>query len=146
MHPYPHTYAVTASGTDAGLVPLASEGLPTIDSAPPPQFDGPAGIWSPETLLVAAVADCFVLSFRAVARASSFPWERIECRVDGTLARVEGVTRFTAYHTQIRLIVAAGTDAAKAHKLLERAEQVCLVSNSLNGTRTLAADIIVSTG
>jgi organic hydroperoxide reductase OsmC/OhrA len=31
------------------------------------QLGGPGGQWSPETLLVAAAAECFILTFRAVA-------------------------------------------------------------------------------
>jgi hypothetical protein len=33
----------------------------------PREFDGRGNQWSPESLLAAALADCFVLSFRAVA-------------------------------------------------------------------------------
>jgi organic hydroperoxide reductase OsmC/OhrA len=54
------------------------------------------GQWSPETLLVAAAVDCFVLTFRAIAAASKLPWERLSCNGEGTLDRVDGVTRFTA--------------------------------------------------
>ena len=39
------------------------------------------------TLLIAAVADCFILTFRAVARASRFEWISLGCTVDGVLDR-----------------------------------------------------------
>ena len=55
--------------------------LPPIMAASPPQFGGPPGRWSPETLLVAAVADCYILSFRAIAKATKLPWDAIECAV-----------------------------------------------------------------
>jgi organic hydroperoxide reductase OsmC/OhrA len=146
MHPYPHTYSVSARGAASGLIPLTSAALPAIETAPPPQFDGPGGAWSPETLLVAAVADCFMFTFRALARVASFAWEALECHVDGTLDRAEGGTRFTGYHTRATLTVAAGADRAKAHQLLERAEKVCLIANSLNGTRTLDVEIVERPG
>jgi organic hydroperoxide reductase OsmC/OhrA len=38
----------------------------------------PGNAWSPETSLVAAVADCFILTFRGVAQAAKFPWESLE--------------------------------------------------------------------
>ena len=142
MHPYPHRYHASTSGSSHGDVTIASPDLPSLPSNPPPQFDGPEGYWSPETLLCAAVADCFVLSFRAVARASKFDWTHLDCQVEGILDRVEGTTRFTRFITRVTLKVPAGTDRVRAQTLLEKAEHVCLVSNSLNGERELACDII----
>jgi organic hydroperoxide reductase OsmC/OhrA len=146
MTPYPHHYTVTAAVGSSGDVPLASAGLPTLASAPPAEFGGPGNLWSPETLLVAAVADCFVLTFRAVARAAGFAWQSLDCRVEGTLERVDGVTRFTAYRTHATLTLAPGADHAKGEALLERSEQVCLVANSLNGTRELTSTLLESNG
>jgi organic hydroperoxide reductase OsmC/OhrA len=37
----------------------------------------------------------------------------------------------------------AGTDEAKARQLLERAEHVCLISNSLVGQRSLESTVVV---
>ena len=142
MKPYPHTYTVTADATATGLVPLSAVGLPGLQTAPPPEFDGPGDVWSPETLLIASVANCFILTFRGVSRGSSFAWEHLECHVDGTLERVDGVTRFTKYTTRARLTVKSGADAAKAKLLLEKAEKVCLVANSLNGERHLELELI----
>lgn len=144
MHPYPHTYVASAEGTNAGFVALGSPQLPAIETAAPPEFDGPRGVWSPESLLCASVADCFILTFRAVARAARFEWTKLECRVEGVLDRVERVSRFTKFSTFAQLSVPKGTEAAKARELLERAEQGCLISNSLLGTRSLRAEIIVA--
>ena len=142
MHPYPHVYIAAASGLREGTVALASPGLPEIATAPPPEFDGPGGVWSPETLLCASIADCFVLSFRALAVASKLEWIRLECRVEGVLERVDGVTQFTRYTTYASLEVSSGGDVAKARKLLDKAEHVCLISNSLRGERTLVAEVV----
>ena len=95
MHPYPHIYTVQASSMPEGDVPVSSAGLPVLATAPPAEFDGPGDRWSPETLLCAAVADCFLLSFRGVARAQKLPWTSLQCEVQGTLDRVDGKTRFT---------------------------------------------------
>ena len=67
MQAFPHQYAVAESATPADDVALDSAALPSIRSAPPEEFGGPGDRWSPETLLVAAVADCFVLTFRGIA-------------------------------------------------------------------------------
>ena len=142
MKAYPHTYSVSAQGSAIGAVPVVSQGLPAIETAPPPEFDGPGGVWSPETLLVAAIANCFILTFRGVSRAAHFPWEELEAHVDGTLERISGVTQFTRYNTRAKLTVKAGTDRVKARELLERAEKICLVANSLRGERMLEVQLL----
>ena len=145
MKPYPHTYSVSAHGSATGTVPVCSQGVPDIATAPPPEFDGPGDVWSPESLLVAAVADCFILTFRGVSRAAKFSWEQLECQVDGVLERVAGVTQFSKFTTRATLTVSVGADHAKAQELMERAEKVCLVANSLHGERHLVAQIVEDT-
>lgn len=144
MHPYPHRYAAGASAGPSGMVAVTSPGLPELTTAPPPEFDGPGGVWSPEALLCAALADCFILTFRALAKGSKFEWIGLDCRVDGVLEKAEGVTQFTQYTTQATLKVAPGSDLAKARTLLERAEHYCLVSNSVKGKRSLVADVVTA--
>ncbi len=146
MHPYPHQYRASATGSPAGAVTVTSPQLPDIETAPPPEFDGPGGVWSPENLLCAAVADCFILTFRGVSRAAKFEWMTLDCRVEGTLERVDGKSQFTKFATFARLQVAAGSDAAKARSLLARAEHGCLIANSLSGARTLEAEVIEAAG
>lgn len=143
MHPYPHTYSAAATGQNSGMVAVTSAQLPTLESAPPPQFDGPGGVWSPETLLCASLADCFILTFRAVSRAARFEWLQLECRVEGTLERAGQAPQFTRYATFARLKIPSGGDTAKAQELLQRAEHGCLIANSLRGTRTLEAQIVL---
>jgi organic hydroperoxide reductase OsmC/OhrA len=143
MHPYPHHYVVTADAAPEGDVPVNSTGLPTLATAPPAEFDGPGDRWSPETLLVAAVADCFLLSFRAVARANKLAWNSLSCEVHGTLERPEGKTRFTKMLVKAQLRAPAGTDEAKAVQLMERAEHVCLISNSLLAERLIEATVVI---
>lgn len=142
MHPFPHLYKVRIGAAPDGALRLASEGLPTLESLPPPEFDGPGGYWSPETLLLASVGDCVTLTFRAIARASRFEWRELSAEVEGTLERVEGNSRFTQIHTRVRLVVAAGTDAARARMLMEKAEKGCLISNSLTAVRHLECEVV----
>ena len=41
-----------------------------------------------------SVANCLVLSYRAIARASALQWQSIECVSEGELDRIERMTRF----------------------------------------------------
>jgi organic hydroperoxide reductase OsmC/OhrA len=142
MHPFPHHYVVNASVRPDGDVPLSTEGVRVIESAPPREFDGPGNQWSPEGLLTAAVADCFVLGFRAIAAASKYAWLSLESKTQGTLDRVEGKMRFTRFETHAKLHVPPGADIERAKKLLEKAELTCLVANSLNSERHLTVEVV----
>ena len=141
MQSLPHTYAVGARAAVEGLVTVSSESLPDISSAPPKEFDGPGDQWSPETLFLAAVADCYVLSFRAVAAASKLTWENIECHTQGKLDSVDRETRFTEIENSITLTLPADADASRAETVLEKAEKICLISNSLNAPVHLITNI-----
>jgi organic hydroperoxide reductase OsmC/OhrA len=131
MRPFPHHYSVAARAAAQDDVTLTGDGLPAIVSAPPTEFGGPGDRWSPETLLVAAVADCFVLTFREIAGLSRLPWTSLECSVTGTVDRVDRVTPFTELHVRARLTVPDGTNEDQARRLLAKAEETCLVTNSL---------------
>ena len=141
MHDFPHYYKVAAAAGPDGDVSLMADGLDEIPSAPPEEFDGPGGKWSPETLLVASVADCFVLTFRAIARASKLSWMSLKCEVEGTLKREEGKAKFTDFKIHATLSVPQDAKEDRAQRLLEKAEEGCLITNSLSGTTHL--DIVV---
>jgi len=131
MKDLPHQYAAIASGVSDGDIALGSPRLPTLPSAAPEEFGGPGDRWSPETLLVAALADCYVLTFRALARRSNLEWSVLACEVEGTVDRVDRVIRFTAFMLRVRLRLASGAGVETARRLLEKAEHGCLISNSL---------------
>ena len=144
MHPFPHHYQVNAAGKSEGNIALAAAGLPSLQTSAPAEFDGPGDRWSPETLLVAAAIDCFILTFRAIARGSKLEWTDLNCSADGTLDRVDGVTRFTAMTLHARLTLPSGTDPERARRLLEKAEKSCLITNSLAFPVTLASTVEVA--
>lgn len=144
MEAFPHRYRVTGRGRTAGDVELTSERLAPLRSASPAQFGGPGDRWSPETLLVGAVADCFILTFRAIANASKLSWLSLECDVTGTLDRVDRVTQFTRFDIAAHLVVTREEDAGRAREALEKAERHCLISSSLKGAFELAATIDVA--
>jgi len=141
MQKLPHHYQVSARATAEGTVTLHGEDLPALETAPPREFGGPGGYWSPEALLVGAVTDCFILTFRAIARASKLEWHEINCSVEGTLEHVNSVTRFTELTITAQLTVPAAVDMDKATNLLEKAETNCLVSNSLNSVIHLKTSV-----
>ncbi|HLS82436.1 MAG TPA: OsmC family protein [Steroidobacter sp.] len=142
MQPLPHFYAADAAGAATGAVALDAAGLPQLTSAAPREFGGPGDAWSPEALLVASLASCFILTFRAVARASKLEWSRIECSVQGTLDRVDGVTQFTHFVTKAKLTTPDGVNVDACARAIEKAERGCLIANSLRAKGELQFEIV----
>ncbi|MGB5333383.1 MAG: OsmC family protein [Woeseiaceae bacterium] len=141
MQDLPHLYVVAANADADSHVLISSQGLEPLETAGPPEFGGPGDLWSPETLLVGTVANCFILTFRAIARASKFGWVSLSCDVSGTLDKIERVTQFTSFDLRVELTVAPGTDEEKALRLLEKAEHHCLITNSMKAKSSLDAKV-----
>lgn len=136
MQGLPHNYSATASSTATSFVSTTIAGQPELAIAPPAAFGGPGDIHSPEDLQVAAVASCFILSFRAIANASKLEWESLSVNTTGTLDMVDRTVQFTDFITEANLVLPAGTSREKAERLLVKAEQTCFITNSLKaGTR-----------
>ena len=144
MQDLPHHYRVVAGGAVDGDVALTAERLPSLRTASPAEFGGPGDRWSPETLLVGAVADCFILTFRAVARASKVSWTSLQCEVTGTLDRIDRATQFTHLDIHAQLAVPPGTNPDLARRAVEKAEHGCLISNSLKAAVHLKTDVDVA--
>lgn len=142
MQDLPHEYQVNASAATEGNILLQVDKLPQLISAAPAQFDGPGDQWSPEHLLVASVADCFILTFRAIATASRLPWDNLDVSAEGVLERIDRVTRFTRFTVSATLTVPADTSTEKARRLLDKAEENCMITNSLNADCHLEAEVV----
>jgi len=140
---YPHHYKASAAITVDSAVTLRSDGLPDLPSDAPAEFGGPGDQWSPETLLVASIADCFILTFKAIARASKLEWQALQCEVVGVLDRVENVTQFTRFDLRAKLWISGDIDEHKARHILDKSEAVCLITNSLKAEKHLHAEVII---
>ncbi len=143
MQDFPHHYQVATrvAGADAEVVVTAA-GLPDLATAAPVEFSGPGDRWSPETLLVAAVCDCFTLGFKAIAAASRLPWSNLDVTVAGTLDKIERQMRFTHIVVSAELTVPAEAES-RAPRILEKAEESCLITNSLSAEVRLDSKVVV---
>jgi organic hydroperoxide reductase OsmC/OhrA len=129
--PFPHTYTVTLEDRELRAPPRAP-----IAAGPPPQFGGTDDVWSPEELLVASVLECLWTTFEAFARRDHLTVEHWSGRGTAVLDRGPGVPVFTSLTMRVELTVAAG-DEDRARRLLETAEQRCIISNTLRVPVTL---------
>lgn len=130
MKPFPHRYEVRLRRTEGSRAELSSEGRPPLEGAPPPEFDGPAGLWSPEHLLLASASLCLMTTFLVVAGKSRLVVGGYECRAEGTLDKTPEGLVFTRVLLRVS-VTAAAEEREKAGRLLETAKRHCIVSNSL---------------
>ena len=81
-------YAIKASCKQSGAITTTSRQCSPLLIAEPKEFDGTGEYWSPEQTFVAIVANCLLLTFRAIANASKFSWVDIKCDAQGLPCRI----------------------------------------------------------
>jgi organic hydroperoxide reductase OsmC/OhrA len=118
-------------------------GLAKTDSAPnaihftaPPEFGGVEGRWTPESLLLCAIAGCFTTTFRAIAEYSKFDYSDLEVQVEGTIEKVDSGYAFTEIVIRPNLSVTTEQDEARGMRLLQKTKTLCLVSRALSVPQT----------
>jgi len=110
-------------------------GLAKSDSAPnaihfsaPPEFGGIEGRWTPEDLLLAALASCFTTTFQAIAGYSKFEYTDLQVEVEGTVSKAESGYRFSEVILRPTLIIQDEEKRERALNLLQKTKAACLVS------------------
>jgi organic hydroperoxide reductase OsmC/OhrA len=139
-----HQYeaAVVWTGNRQGT--LSTLGRPPIAVGAPPEFAGPADVWSPEQLCVGAVNACVMATFIAIAANSKLVFRKYSATAAGTLEKVEGrgpvITRIVV---KPRVVVGPDVDRGRVERILKMAEKNCYISNSLQSEVTLEPEVVV---
>jgi organic hydroperoxide reductase OsmC/OhrA len=114
-------------------------GLAKSSSAPnaihftsPPAFGGLDGRWTPEDLLLCAVASCYTTTFRALAENSKFEYTDLQVEVESAIGKGDAGYSFGEVLIRANLMVPQEEDEARALKLLHKAKLLCLVSRALS--------------
>ncbi len=105
----------------------------SFEVATPPEFrSGVAGYWSPEELLVTAVASCFVLTLAAVAERRHAPLLDATVSATGHMSRRDdGRFGFTVIEIDASLdTIPGGEQAVRA--AARDAEHLCLITEALD--------------
>lgn len=127
-----HKYETSVSGRGQNGVQIEAAGLPTLATAPPPEFGGPGGKWSPEHLFVSSANVCVMLNFVAMAKFSNLEVGGWRSTAKGTVEKVEGQGWvFTGIDIEAELEVPNPSEAERVHRLAEKAEKNCLISKSM---------------
>jgi len=116
-----------------------STGIAKCASAPnaihftaPPAFGGLDGRWTPEDLLLCALAGCFTTTFRAVAESSKFLYTDLQVEVEGDVSRSSSGYHFRKVLIRPQLTIQQDAGETQAIALLEKTWELCLVSRALS--------------
>ena len=140
-----HHYNVKVTWKEGKVGELSSEELDEkVKIATPPQFPGGVeGIWSPEHLFTAAVSSCFMTSFTAIAEYSKFEFESLDVESAGVMSKEDGKFVMSKVILKPVLSIRDESQVKKAHRLLEKAEQICLISRSIKSEIEFHPDVQV---
>lgn len=130
-----HAYRVAAwwSSGPTGLV--KADSVPTaIHFTAPTGFGGLEGRWTPEELLLAAVAGCFTTTLRAIAGNAQVNFTDLQVEATGTVRKAESGYTFTEIVVRPNLKISSPEERDRARELLRRAEELCLVSRAIGTT------------
>lgn len=146
MHVFPLQLSWKGHTTDAHY-PRASTastlGKPDLDLSSGQGEGADPGAWNPEDLLGAALAQCHLLTFLALATKVGIDVQSYEDDVSVVLDTVEKVTSVTTIRLAPTIRVAAGTDPAKVVKFFEKAHNYCYIANSIKAKVEMSPTVIV---
>lgn len=114
-------------------------GIAKSNSAPnaihftsPLAFGGLEGRWTPEDLLLCAIASCYTTTFRTLADYSKFEYTDLQVEVEGAISKAEAGYGFGEVLIRANLMIPQEQEEARALKLLHKAKGLCLVSRALS--------------
>ena len=142
------TYSLSIDWTEGkqGVV-RSPDGVPDLAIASPPQFGGPGGRWTPEHLFVSSAAACWMTTFLAVSELSKLEVAAVAVGAEGFLEKGDD-RKFSIARIVLRPRVAVRRekDRARALRLIQKAEDACLVARSMRTAVELAPEVTVAEG
>jgi organic hydroperoxide reductase OsmC/OhrA len=134
-----YTYRVSAWWTSGRTGLAKCESSPnTIHFSEAAELGGLEGRWSPEQLLLCALAGCFTTTFHEVARNAKFEYTDLEVEIEGSVRRSRTAgCNFNEILIRPRLTVHSEDQSEIGLSLLRRAKAVCLISRAITVPQTL---------
>lgn len=139
-----YRYHTTADWTEGRKGNISAEGVgQTISFSAPPEFMGEVGAWTPEHFFAAALASCFVTTFKAIAEFSKFEFLSLRVELEAVLEKEPGSYSFTRVVVKPSVEIGAEVDQERAFRLLEKAERSCLISRSVKSHIEFRPELVV---
>ena len=112
---------------------VTAAGVPTLLGSADPTFRGDASRWNPEQLLVAALAQCHLLTFLWLAAQDGVVVVAYEDTPTGTMiTESDGSGRFAEVTLRPTVTVADAADVERAQALHDRVGDYCFIARSVN--------------
>lgn len=143
-----HSYDVDLKWDEGRQGTLSSEKLKEkIEVATPPEFPGGVeGIWSPEHLFIASVSSCFMTTFSAIAEYSKLEYEELSVPATGIMDNESGKFAMTEIILRPKLVIMDENQKDKALRILQKAEEACLITRSIKTEVKLEPEVLVVVG
>jgi len=126
---------------------LSHADMPPITVATPVEFvGGVPNTWSPEHLFVASINVCLMTTFLAIADNSKLIYKNYSCNATGKLERVDERLMFSEIILKPIITVTSEKDIDRAYRIIDKAENHCLVSNSVKAKIIVEPEVIWLTG
>lgn len=137
--PAEYTYRVSAWWTSGRTGLAKCESSPnTIHFSEAAELGGLQGRWTPEQLLLCALAGCFTTTFQDVARAAKFEYTDLEVEIEGTVRRNRGAgCNFNEILIRPRLTVIYEEQREAGLNLLRKTKAACMISRAITVPQTL---------
>ncbi len=137
--PAEYTYRVSAWWTSGRTGLAKCESSPnTIHFSEAAELGGLQGRWTPEQLLLCALAGCFTTTFHDVARAAKFEYTDLEVEMEGCVRRSRTTgCNFTEILIRPRLTIPSEEQRETALTLLRRTKSLCMISRAITVPQTL---------
>jgi organic hydroperoxide reductase OsmC/OhrA len=134
-----YTYRVSAWWTSGRTGLAKCESSPnTIHFSEAAELGGLQGRWTPEQLLLCALAGCFTTTFHDVARAAKFEYTDLEVEIEGSVRRSRTAgCNFTEILMRPRLTVNSEEQRETGLTLLRRTKSLCMISRAITVPQTL---------
>ncbi|HLW86854.1 MAG TPA: OsmC family protein [Terriglobales bacterium] len=140
-----HIHRVVAWWTSGRTGLAKSESAPNaIHFTAPPQFGGIEGRWTPEDLLITALASCFTTTFHTVAEYSKFEYTDLAVEAEGAVVKAAQGYCFSEIVIRPSLTIPSEENRGRAVGLLHQAKKLCLVSRALAKAQKFEARIEIS--
>jgi peroxiredoxin-like protein len=139
-----HKYRIRGTSTTLRSGLAVAEGIePTIAFSVPLEFKGHAGHWTPEHLFVAAAASCYISTFSGMAFNSNLEFFSLELESEGILTEDHEGWRFLEIVIRPRLLIGRADQKSLGSRLLQKAEDNCLVCRSLACQIVLESALVI---
>jgi organic hydroperoxide reductase OsmC/OhrA len=134
-----YTYRVSAWWTSGRTGLAKCESSPnTIHFSEAAELGGLQGRWTPEQLLLCALAGCFTTTFNEVARAAKFEYTDLEVEIEGSVRRSRTAgCNFNEILIRPRLTVQSQDLRETGLSLLRKTKSVCMISRAITVLQTL---------